>query len=533
MSDSHPAPSSSAPTNPTNPANPAPAVDEDRLTRERYDKAARMREAGIELYPNRFIPTHSTAAARASSDALLASEETISLAGRVMLVRQMGKAGFLTIQDESSTLQLYVKTGITDEAGIEFFRKWIDAGDIIGASGHLFRTRTGELTLQAATLGLLTKSVRPLPEWARYDALAENFGRRDVELRYRRRYVDLLANPDVRETFRTRSRIIAFIRRLLDERGYIEVETPMMQPIYGGAAARPFKTHHNALDIPLYLRIAPELYLKRLIAGGFERVYEINRNFRNEGVSTRHNPEFTMLELYTAGWNYLDTMDLTETIIRAAAEHVLPSARITWNEKEIDLASPFRRVRILDAVAESLGLSQPHNLRWGFASFDELRTAFGAAADLPAAVTALNRAKSADEALILVFEDIVEPTLLQPTFVIDYPKSLCPLTKSSPTDPATAERFEFFCGGMELANAYSELNDPAEQLARFEDQVSRRQSGDEEAMNEVDRDYVLALEYGMPPCSGLGIGIDRLVMLLTNSPSIRDVILFPLMRPEK
>ncbi len=503
-----------------------PHIDEDRLVRERRDKAARMREAEIELYVHRFIASHHAADIKARGEELIESGEEVTLAGRVMLVRAFGKAGFLTLDDDSGRLQVYVKMGVTSEAGFDFYKRWLDVGDIVGATGRIFRTKTGELTLEARELKLLTKSLRPLPEkW---------HGLKDVEQRYRRRYVDLMVNPEVRETFRQRSRAIAFIRRFLDERGYIEVETPMMQTIYGGAAARPFVTHHNTLDTRLYLRIAPELFLKRLTAGGFERVYEINRNFRNEGVSTRHNPEFTMLELYTAGWDYNDTMALTEELIRETAKAVNGHAEIEFQGHKIDLGKPFRRVKILDAVAEALALGAEHPLRWGLRDKEELRGLLGEAAlqrrDLQ---VALDRSKSADEALIAAFEEIVEPTLVEPTFVINYPKSLCPLTKSAAGDPTTAERFELFIGVLETANAYSELNDPVEQLARFEDQVNRRTAGDEEAMNEVDRDYVRALEYGMPPCSGLGIGIDRLIMLLTGSPSIRDVILFPLMRPEK
>lgn len=505
---------------------------EDRLVRERRDKAARMREDGIDLYVHRYIAKHHARELhdRYPDDKMeteqIDAEEVFTVSGRVMLVRSFGKAGFLTLDDESGRIQIYVKSGLTDEAGFNLFKKWLDAGDIVGTTGTLFRTKTHELTIHATELKLLTKSMRPLPEkW---------HGLKDVEQRYRRRYVDLITNPDVRDTFRLRSRAIAFIRRYLDQRGYMEVETPMMQTIYGGAAAKPFITHHNTLDMDLYLRVAPELFLKRLIAGGFERVYEINRNFRNEGVSTRHNPEFTMLELYTAGWNYEDTMNLTEELIRGAASEVLGKTTLPFGEREIDLGAPFRRLKILDAVAETLGLATPHNLKWGLASRDALREILGAEICARREVQAsFDRSKTADETLIALFEDLIEVTLIQPTFIIDYPKSLCPLTKSSAADPATAERFEFFIGGMEMANAYSELNDPDEQLARFEDQVSRRKSGDEEAMNEVDYDYVRALEYGMPPCSGLGIGIDRLIMLLTNSPSIRDVILFPLMRPEK
>ena len=537
--------------------------DENRLIKERYEKAARMREAGVPLFINRFIATHHAAGIHEAQQALLESQEPVTVAGRVMIVRSFGKAGFFVLRDESGQIQVYVKSGETADAGFELYKKWLDAGDLVGVSGAMFVTRHGELTIKAATVQLLTKSMRALPEkW---------HGLKDVELRNRQRYVDLIANPEVRETFRARSRTIAFMRRFLDERGYMEVETPMMQPIYGGAAAKPFITRHNALDMSLYLRIAPELYLKRLVVGGFERVYEINRNFRNEGLSTRHNPEFTMMELYTAGWDYQDTMALTEELIRETAREVLGKTTIDYhpepNIKEkvykIDLGKSFDRVKILDAVAEAMKLGSMHPFRWGMEK-SELASRFGIeiesrstarsggavvtekhmslATDFPTleindnikrvAMACIGASRTADEALLMLFEEMCEKELIQPTFVIDYPKSLCPLTKSKADDPATAERFEFFCAGLEMANAYSELNDPAEQLATFEQQVARRKAGDEEAMGEVDYDYVRALEYGMAPASGLGIGVDRLVMLLTDSASIRDVILFPQMRPE-
>ena len=503
---------------------PQSPTDESRLVRERYEKGKRLSEAGVELYANRFTWTDHAADIHERRDILLANQAHITMAGRVMVVRSFGKAGFLKLRDQSGDLQAYVKKDVTDPEGFELFKKGLDAGDIVGVKGPMFITKHGELTVQARELRLLTKSMRPVPEkW---------HGLRDVEQRYRRRYVDLFANPQVRNVFFLRSRIIGFIRRMLDERGYIEVETPMMQAIYGGAAAKPFVTRHNALDMSLYLRIAPELFLKRLLVGGFERVYEINRNFRNEGLSTRHNPEFTMLELYTAGWDYTDTMALTEEMIREAARDALERTEIEFQGAAVDLTAPFRRVRIVDAVAEAIGLDlKEHRLTWGLPSREELATALGpAAVERDDVQKAVKSNDTADDALFALFEALVEPTLIQPTFVIDFPKSLCPLAKSAPREPATAERFELFIAGLELANAYSELNDPAEQLARFEQQVARRQAGDEEAMSEIDHDYVRALEYGMPPASGLGIGIDRLVMLLTDSPSIRDVILFPLMR---
>ncbi len=523
-------------------------VDEGRILRDRREKADRMREAGINLYAQRFDPTHSSAQVRANEASLVKpaedtdSAETsespepaqiVRMAGRVILRRPMGKAGFLTFIDESGRFQAYVKRDVTDAAGFELFKKMLDVGDIVGIEGPIFVTRKGELTIQADRLTLLTKAMRPLPEkW---------HGLKDVEQRYRQRYVDLIANPEVRDTFRQRSAIISSLRSQLDARGYMEVETPMMQLIYGGAAARPFETHHNALDLDLYLRIAPELFLKRLTVGGFERVYEINRNFRNEGISTRHNPEFTMLELYTAYWDYTDTMTLVEELFRKTALDVLGTTEIKYQGNEVDLAEPFVRAPILDLVAAELGLGAEHGLAWGLDSLGSVIDLCIPAiekieAERPEAKSladAVKAADSADEALMHLFEELAEPGIVQPTFVMDYPKSLCPLTKSSQADPAIAERFELFCCGFELANAYSELNDPDEQLARFEDQVRRGERGDAEAMKEVDHDYVTALQYGMPPASGLGIGIDRFVMLLTDSLSIRDVILFPLMRPAK
>jgi lysyl-tRNA synthetase class 2 len=515
--------------------NPAPPeMDENRLVRERYEKAARLAATGATLYVHRYEPTQTIAQARKRADELLASGEEIRLAGRVLIVRSFGKAGFLLARDGSGelqddgkhtgTIQFYVKQGVTDDAGFELYKKWLDAGDVVGARGRFFTSKTGELTLEAKELVLLTKSVRPLPEkW---------HGLTDVDLRYRQRYVDLIVNPKVREVFRTRSRIISSIRRWLDERGYMEVETPMMQPIYGGAAARPFVTHHNTLDMKLYLRIAPELFLKRLIVGGLDRVYEINRNFRNEGLSTRHNPEFTMLELYTAWWDYNDTMNLTEELIRETARATLGRAKLVYQGEEIDLDESFGRIKILDAVAGMINADETR-LKWGMEKKDDIRQTLREPTSHQAFIDhVLKEEPTADHALMHFFEELVEPNLFPPTFVLDFPKSLCPLAKSKAGDPATAERFELFIGGLEMANAYSELNDPKEQLERFQEQVDARRAGDEEAMNQVDADYVRALEYGMPPCSGLGVGIDRLVMLLTDSPSIRDVILFPTMRPE-
>ncbi|MBI1783774.1 lysine--tRNA ligase [Candidatus Sumerlaeota bacterium] len=532
---------------PENPPDAEPTVDESHVIRERHEKAQKLRAAGMNLYAQKFAPTHTAAQVRANQESLVDKQHgesdggppppTVVMAGRALLIRSFGKAGFITFSDQTGKFQAYVKKDVTDPAGFELFAHGLDAGDIIGVEGPIFVTKKGELSIQANKLTLLTKSVRPLPsKW---------HGLKDMELRYRQRYVDLIVNEDVRKTFMLRSKIISTLRSILDARGYMEVETPMMQLIYGGAAAKPFMTHHNALDLDLYLRIAPELFLKRLVVGGLEKVYEINRNFRNEGLSTRHNPEFTMLELYTAYWDYMDTMALTEELIREVVLKMvelkmIETPQLTFMGNEIDLAKPFRRLPILEAVARSLGLHESLKLGWGW-NWLQLEYHLRHGEDSPSEWTA-ERSKEVydkiraagetpDEGIVGVFEQLVEPTLIHPTFVYDYPKSLCPLTKSAERDPAIAERFELFCGGLEMANAYSELNDPAEQLARFQDQVNRRAAGDEEAMNEVDMDYVHALEYGMPPCSGLGIGIDRLVMLITGSVSIRDVILFPLMRP--
>jgi lysyl-tRNA synthetase class 2 len=537
----------------------AEATDVNRLVRERHEKAARLAESGMTLYPGRFTPSTprvSIEQTRARADELLASGEDVTLAGRVLIVRAFGKAGFLVVRDgsgrpgedgrHSGQIQFYVKQGVTSEAGFEYYKHGLDGGDVIGATGRLFKSKTGELTLEAKELTLLAKSVRPLPEkW---------HGLTDVDLRHRQRYVDLIVNPQAREVFVQRSRIIGHMRRYLESRGYLEVETPMMQPIYGGAAAKPFVTHHNALDMDLYLRIAPELYLKRLVVGGFEKVFEINRNFRNEGISTRHNPEFTMMELYTAWWDYTDTMDLCEDLYRTVAAATLGTAKVPYQGEVIDLESPIRRLPILDAVAGVLDMDVA-DLKWGMKTV-QLRTALLKRHPslpskepkedfeiLPKIIKEFwnnilgpkienTKAKSGDKALMDLFELAVEPTLIQPTFVIDYPKSLCPLAKSKAGDPATAERFELFVAGMEMGNAYSEMNDPLEQLEKFMEQKAAREGGDEEAMNQIDHDYIRALEYGMPPVSGLGLGIDRMAMLLTDSASIRDVILFPTMRPE-
>jgi lysyl-tRNA synthetase class 2 len=484
-----------------------PEAELDELLRIRREKLREVREAGVEPYGRRFERTHSAAEIKSDFEQFEGKEVTI--AGRLMAKRGHGKAAFGDLQDFSGRIQIHVRQ---DEVGPEAYQlfKKIDIGDILGVRGTVFRTRTGEITVGVKELTLLAKSLRPLPEkW---------HGLRDVELRSRQRYLDLIVNPEVRQTFILRSKIIREIRRFLDDRGFLEVETPMMQPIAGGAAARPFITYHNALDLKLYLRIAPELYLKRLLVGGFEKVYEINRNFRNEGLSTRHNPEFTMLELYQAYADYTDMMVLTEELISSVARTVLGTEEIRYGEAVINLRPPWPRRTFLDAVKERSGVD-----------FGGLDTAAAREAARRLGVEVAENALWG-EAVNAVFEELVEPELIQPTFIIDYPVDISPLAKRKEDDPRLTYRFELFIAGREIANAFSELNDPLDQRERFLKQIEKRQAGDEEA-HMFDADYVTALEYGMPPAGGLGIGIDRLVMLLTDAASIREVILFPLHRP--
>lgn len=501
-------------------------LEDHPLIRLRYEKAQSMRESGKNPFVNRFDPTHQAAALQAEGDRHTAEETRVRVAGRMLTVKSFGSLSFFHLQDGTGRVQVAVHKKSLPEEDMELFKKVLDTGDIVGAEGTMMRTKTGELTVHASRLFLLSKSMRALPE--------KFHGLKDQELRYRQRYVDLIVNPEVREVFERRSRIIASMRRNLDARGYIEVETPMMQPIYGGAAARPFITHHNTLDMDLYLRIAPELYLKRLLVGGFERVYEINRNFRNEGLSIRHNPEFTMMELYTAYWDYTDTMELTEALIQDIAREVCGTLEFEFNGRPLSMAGPWARRPILDLIRDTVGIDSERKLRWGMGPEAREYVLSVIPEEHRGAILGADQGakKSNDQLLFELFEAAAEPTLWQPTFVCEFPRSLCPLAKSKVDDPATAERFEIFMGGLECGNAYSELNDPYDQLERFRDQSARRAAGDEEA-TEIDADYVRALEYGMPPASGLGIGIDRLVMLLTNSSSIRDVILFPQMRPEE
>ncbi|MFH0795290.1 MAG: lysine--tRNA ligase, partial [bacterium] len=482
--------------------------DLNEIVENRYQKAASIRQEGGNPYVNRFAPTHTSAQVLAQADGLIESQGPVIVAGRALQLRSFGKSCFFHLKDGAGQVQIYVKKGITDEADAERFQKYMDSGDILGIEGQIFRTKTGEVTVAARRVHLLTKAVQPLPEkW---------HGLKNRELRYRRRYVDLIANQEVRTAFEVRSRLLAALRRHLDDKGYVEVETPMLQPLYGGAAARPFTTHHNTLDLDLYLRIAPELYLKRLVVGGMEKVYEINRNFRNEGISTRHNPEFTMLELYTAYWDYGDTMNLTEEMFKAATMAVKNSLKIEYQGQSIDLEKPFERVTMVEAVGRAIGAPVAYSMSPAdLISVVRSAKEDGVATELEAqhrAHAQKGDARNATPELIVwLFERLVEDGLVQPTFVTEFPKSLSPLATSKADDPSVAERFELFVGRLEVANAYSELNDPAEQRRRFVEQVERRKAGDLEAVGEVDHDYLLALEYGMPPTSGLGVGIDRMV----------------------
>ena len=499
----------------TEPANPAAPQDENRLIAERREKLRALRELGLafpnDFHPDAFAGDLQREFAGKDAAAVEAAARRVRVAGRVMLKRGQGKVSFIQIQDMSGRVQLFVQANALGET-YEALKTW-DIGDIVGAEGPLMRTKTGELSVKVERLRLLTKSLRPLPDkW---------HGMADVEQRYRQRYVDLIVSPESRRVFELRSRIVRHIRHFLDARRFLEVETPMMQVIPGGAAARPFVTHHNALDMDLYLRVAPELYLKRLTVGGFERVYEINRNFRNEGVSTRHNPEFTMLELYQAYATYIEIMDLTEEMIRSAAVEVIGRTQLTWEGRTIDVGPPFRRWKMEDAVLE-------HNPEIPRA---DLRDRTRMAQHAQRLGVAVKPGYGWGKLLLEIFEKTVEGTLVQPTFITTYPTEISPLSRANDADPGVTDRFELFVGGKELANGFSELNDPEDQAERFRAQAAAKDAGDDEAMH-FDADYIRALEYGLPPTGGLGVGIDRLVMLFTDMPSIRDVLLFPYMRPE-
>jgi lysyl-tRNA synthetase class 2 len=520
----------------------------------RKSKLEEIEKLGQAAYPNQFPATHTVPAVRerwvnAAAEDLEANRTTVAVAGRIMAIRAQGKAGFATLQQGGERLQIYVRLDAVGEQGFALY-KLLDLGDHIGVSGYLFRTRTGELTIHVERLTFLSKAMLALPE--KFHGLA------DVELRYRQRYVDLFSNMESRAVFVKRAKTLKAIRRFFDEREYLEVETPMMQQVAGGAAARPFRTHHNALDLDLFLRIAPELYLKRLVVGGLDRVYEINRNFRNEGVSTQHNPEFTMLEFYQAYANYHDLMQITEDLVAFVAQEVNGTTVTEFNGHTIDLGK-WERLTMREAIQsfwpEEAG---PKPAATAFEAATVLQARLHAAVSslesatcettrlAPERIAGLKTIHAAISAVYYdsmkgapigksiynLFEAVVEPFLIQPTIIYDYPVEVSPLSKAKPDDPAHVERFEFFAGGFELGNAFSELNDPVEQEKRFRQQLAERDRGDDEA-HQMDEDYVRALAYGLPPTGGEGLGVDRLVMLLTGSRSIRDVILFPLMRKEQ
>jgi lysyl-tRNA synthetase class 2 len=503
---------------------PGLPADGNELMRRRREKLEAWRARGVNPFGSRFPVTHWAGTLQArfkdAAEAELQSVGAVSLAGRVMAMRHHGKSCFAVLRDQSGQIQLYARADVLGPAYAAFVD--LDVGDFIGVTGELFRTRTGELTVSVKQFEFLTKALRPLPEkW---------HGLKDVETRYRRRYVDLIVNPQVREAFVMKSRLTAALRAFFDARGFLEVETPMMQPIPGGAAAKPFVTHHNALDMPLYLRIAPELYLKRLVVGGLDRVYEINRSFRNEGVSTQHNPEFTMLEFYQAYADYHDLMQLTEELFLDLGQTLLGREELVYQGETIRLAPPWRRLTFFEALTEGVGAEvTPETSPRALGEAAARRGGFAADRKTQAVL-------QGEEGLVPlwkeIFDTLVEPTLVQPTFVVDFPIELSPLSKQKDGQPRLVDRFELYVSRREIANAYSELNDPIDQRRRFEEQAAERARGDEEA-HWMDEDFVRALEYGLPPTAGEGIGIDRLAMLFTDSASIRDVILFPHLRLER
>ena len=485
-------------------------ITENDLILQRRAKLEELRLKG-NAYPNDFRRDSLSKALHSQygeldNEALEANPKHVTVAGRIMLQRIMGKASFITLQDMDGQIQAYLRSNDLPEGQYDDFKTW-DLGDIAGISGKLFKTKTGELTIHADSVRLLTKSLRPLPE--------KHAGLVDREQRYRKRYLDLLTNQESLNVFKLRSQIIAEIRSFFGAQDYLEVETPMMHSVLGGAAAKPFTTHHNALDMDLYLRIAPELYLKRLVVGGLEKVFEINRNFRNEGLSTKHNPEFTMLEYYTAYADFEDQMVFIESLFKSVAENVLGNTLIESGEQKYDLSKPFKRITLIRSVADKLSVKE-----------EELKNRDVLESLAKKLHIADYESLSDGKLLFELFEEAVEESLDEPTFITGYPTEISPLSRVSDDDPDFVERFELFIGGKEIANGFSELNDPDDQADRFKKQVEQKASGDEEAM-EYDADYVEALEYGLPPCAGVGVGIDRLVMLLTGAPSIRDVLLFP------
>ncbi|MFP4021117.1 MAG: lysine--tRNA ligase [Halanaerobium sp.] len=483
--------------------------DMNELMLQRREKLSELREEREKAFAEKYEVTHHAAEVEDNFEEL--EEKEVKLAGRLMAIRTHGKASFADLMDMSGKVQLYIKQNNIGEDRYEFFQD-LDLGDLVGITGTVFKTNRGQISIRVSSFKLLTKSLRPLPE--------KFHGLKDKDIRYRQRYLDLIVNPDVKETFVIRSKIIKEMRRYLEDKGFLEVETPMMHPIAGGATARPFVTHHNTLDMDLYLRIAPELYLKKLIVGGFEKVFEINRNFRNEGMSYKHNPEFTTMELYQAQADYHDMMELTENLVSHLAEEVLGTQTLEYEGTELDFTVPWERITMVEAVKKYADVD--------FTEFDTAEEAYEAAASVGVKP---EEGLSYGEVLNEVFEVRVEEKLIQPTFIMDYPIEVSPLAQKIEDDPRFTYRFEAFVYGREIANAFSELNDPEEQKRRFEKQVEMREAGDEEAQM-MDYDFIRALEYGMPPTGGLGIGIDRLIMLLTDSSSIRDVILFPTMRPE-
>ncbi|UCC66717.1 MAG: lysine--tRNA ligase [Deltaproteobacteria bacterium] len=491
-------------------------TDESELLKQRKEKVRNLEEMGVELFPNDFKAEHTSleilqSYGERSAEDLRGLEELISCAGRIMAIRDFGRAAFAHLQDSKGKIQVYLRKDLLGEELFGLFKK-LDVGDFLGVRGKLFRTKTGELTIEAAFIRLLAKSFLPFPEkW---------HGLTDVETRYRQRYLDLIVNPKVRETFHKRSEIIKVIRGFFLQRDFLEVETPMMQPIPGGAIARPFKTYHNALDMELYLRIAPELYLKQLVIGGLEKVFELNKNFRNEGLSSQHNPEFTMLEFYQSYSTYEDLMTLTEELVGEIALKVLGSSKITYQGSELDLSPPWPRVTLREALVQYGGIEPSPNIVEDYLRARDLAQKLG---------LEVEKGESHGELLVKIFGEVVEPKLIQPIFITEYPVEVSPLAKKKDDDQTVTERFEFFMAGKEIANGFSELNDPEDQKERFRTQVAKRRAADE-GMSFVDEDFLTALEYGMPPTAGEGIGVDRLVMIFTDSSSIRDVIFFPQMR---